>query len=124
MFENFAQPTWYVDRLIYTYPLWISYFTKIPLLVYGENISYEYGGVDDIESPSALEQINNGVAANIDYSRWKEPFLDAPPTDGLEPIYLSYFLPWNSHENYQFAMSRGFVDLKGEWRMEKDSTCR
>lgn len=118
MFEKFAQPTWYVDRLIYTFPTWISKFTGIKLLVYGENISYEYGGVSDTESPSALEQINNGVAANIDYRSlgWKEPFLDAPPTDGMEPIYLSYYLPWNSHENYMFAKSRGFHDLVGEWR--------
>lgn len=116
MFEKYAQPTWYVDRLIYTYPLWMAYYTGIKLLVYGENISYEYGGTSDIESPSALGQINNGVAANIDYSRWKEPFLDAPPLAGLEPIYLSYFLPWNSHENYMFAKSRGLHDLKGEWR--------
>jgi len=116
MFEKFAQPTWYVDRLIYTYPLWISHFTGIKLVVYGENISYEYGGVDSIESPSALGQIDNGVAASIDYSRWKEPFLDAPSLENLEPIYLSYFLPWNSHDNYMYAMSRGFHDLKGEWR--------
>ena len=35
--------------------------------------------------------------------------------DSLEPIYLSYFIKWNSYSNYIFAKSRGFSDLKSEW---------
>ena len=30
-------------------------------------------------------------------------------------MYLSYFLPWNSVKNYEFAKSRGFRDLTHEW---------
>ena len=33
----------------------------------------------------------------------------------LDPFYLSYFLPWNSYENYVLAKSRGFHDLTHEW---------
>lgn len=33
----------------------------------------------------------------------------------LDPIYLSYFVKWNSYSNYIFAKSRGFTDLTGEW---------
>ena len=33
----------------------------------------------------------------------------------LDPIYLSYFLPWNSVKNYEFAKTRGFRDLTHEW---------
>jgi len=44
MFENYDKPTWYVDRLIYTCPLIMALKFNIPLLVYGENASYEYGG--------------------------------------------------------------------------------
>lgn len=32
------------------------------LLVYCENVSYECGGIDDVESYSAWEQVFNGVA--------------------------------------------------------------
>lgn len=35
--------------------------------------------------------------------------------DKLNPIYLSYFVKWNSYSNYIFAKSRGFTDLEGEW---------
>ncbi|MBR2503589.1 MAG: N-acetyl sugar amidotransferase, partial [Oscillospiraceae bacterium] len=33
----------------------------------------------------------------------------------LDPMYLSYFLPWNSYKNSQLAKSRGFHDLTHEW---------
>lgn len=41
-----------------------------------------------------------------------------PPQSELEkldPIYLSYFIPWNSYSHYIFAKSRGLHDLRGEW---------
>ena len=38
----------------------------------------------------------------------------------MEPIFLSYFVPWSSYENWQFAKSVGFKDLDdtGEWHRE------
>lgn len=66
MFEKYGKPTWYVDRLIYTYPLLMAGKFSTPLLVYGENVSYEYGGADVKETYSAKEQLNNGVATGID----------------------------------------------------------
>jgi hypothetical protein len=41
----------------------------------------------------------------------------APLTEELEkldPMYVSYFIPWNSYSNYQFAKKRGFKDLTHE----------
>ena len=126
-FETYGQPTWFIDRLIYTYPLIMALKFNTPLLVYGENVSYEYGGNGDEETYSAKEQINNGVASIIDYDELyrldgiNEKVLSmtfAPPKeemDGLEPVYVSYFRPWNSHANYLFARRRGFHDLEHEW---------
>ena len=36
--------------------------------------------------------------------------------DALDPIYISYFVPWNSVKNAIYAKSRGFHDLTHEWR--------
>ena len=36
-----------------------------PLLVYGENVSYEYGGSVYEETYSARNQLSNGVASDI-----------------------------------------------------------
>jgi hypothetical protein len=98
-----------------------------PLLVYGENVNYEYGGAQKEEIPSAREQIENGVASGISLSELAAhgvperelAFFNPPATRdlaALQPIYLSYFLPWNSYSNYVFARSRGFHDLTHEWR--------
>ena len=36
--------------------------------------------------------------------------------DKLEPIYVSYFIEWNSFANYELAKRKGFHDLTHEWR--------
>lgn len=126
MFETYGRPLWYVDRLLYTVPLYYSFALNIPLLVYGENVSYEYGGVDDEETYSAREQVFNGVAPGINLdelvgigiSRDELTYLEAPSRERLntlEPIYLSYFVEWNAVKNYEFAKRRGFKDLTHEW---------
>jgi len=126
-FEKLGKPTWYIDRLIYTYPLYMAIRCNTPLLVYGENVSYEYGGDQKEETYSAKDQINNGVACQIDINELlgdgiteKELYLcQAPSKDDLnklDPMYVSYFMPWNSYQNYLFAKKRGFRDLTHEWK--------
>ncbi len=126
MFEKYGRPLWYVDRLLYTVPLYYASALNIPLLVYGENVSYEYGGVDDKETYSAREQVFNGVAPGVDLRELVDAgvpmdeltYLEAPSRevlDKLDPIYLSYFVEWNGIKNYEFAKRRGFKDLTHEW---------
>lgn len=127
--EKNAKPTWYIDRLIYTYPLHMAIKFNTPLLVYGENISYEYGGEQRVETYSARNQINNGVASDIDWNELldndislKDVSLCNPPSEqeinNIDPIYLSYFVRWSSYKNYVFAKRNGFMDLTHEWRRE------
>ena len=104
MFEQYGKPTWYVDRLIYTYPLYMAAKFNTPLLVYGENVSYEYGGAGRKETYSAKEQLNNGVASGVDEAELIEKagvtaqdlsLTRAPEQsvlDSLDPIYISYFV--------------------------------
>ena len=115
MFEKYGKPTWYIDRLIYTFPLHMALKFNTPLLVYGENVSYEYGGGGYEETYSAKGQIYNGVASEVsddeliheaglsvrDLSLLKAP--SAMEMDKLDPMYVSYFIPWNSFSNYEFA---------------------
>ena len=127
MFEKYGKPTWYIDRLIYTYPLLMSIKFNTPLLVYGENVSYEYGGSDAKETYSAKELLKNGVASDIsekelvnntDVSYADLVFTRGPSIaelDSLDPIYVSYFMKWNSFKNYEFARKHGFHDLTHEW---------
>lgn len=126
-FEKYGKPTWFIDRLIYSYPFGMALKFNTPLLVYGENVSYEYGGGGDAkETPSAKGIFLNGVASDMDLNEFLDDevkeenlqlFFDPSKDDldKLEPIYLSYFLKWNSYQNYIFAKKRGFTDLSGEW---------
>lgn len=127
MFENYGKPTWYIDRLIYTYPLHMALKFNTPLLVYGENVSYEYGGSDYVETYSARDQLKNGVASGMSDDELikkagvtaKDLFMTKAPAmeemDKLDPMYVSYFVPWNSFYNYEFAKKHGFHDLTHEW---------
>lgn len=126
-FEKYGKPTWFIDRLIYTFPMLMALKFNTPLLVYGENISYEYGGADAVETYSARGLINNGVASDIDFAELcrldgiDEKVLSMTKAPGmaelnkLDPMYVSYFVPWNSVANYQFAKAHGFHDLTHEW---------
>lgn len=126
MFEKYGRPLWYIDRLLYTVPLHFAVKFDIPLIVYGENVSYEYGGVDDKETYSAKSQVFNGVAPDISLNELMSAgvpereltYLEAPTErefEKIEPIYLSYFMEWNSIKNYEFARTRGFRSLEHEW---------
>ena len=127
-FERYGKPTWFIDRLIYSYPFAMALKFNTPLLVYGENVSYEYGGDDSVETPSAKGIFLNGVASDLDINEFVDEkagikkenlqlFYNPAQDDinALEPIYLSYFIRWNSYSNYILAKSRGFTDLQGEW---------
>lgn len=125
-FERYGKPTYYIDRYIYTFPLHMAVKYNTPLLVYGENVNYEYGGAQTKETYSAKVQIENGVAFGIDTQELLGDgvtmkdlnFFDPPCASDLEkldPVYVSYFIEWNSYRNYMFAKSRGFHDLTHEW---------
>lgn len=126
-FENYGKPTYFLDRYIYTYPLHMAMKFNTPLLIYGENVSWEYGGAGAVETYSAKDQISNGVGSGIpteelliDGVTMKDLNFFEPPKledieDKLDPIYVSYFVEWNSFKNYEIAKKYGFRDLTHEW---------
>lgn len=130
-FEKFGSPTWYWDRAVYVFPIRMAINMRIPLVVYGENINYEYGGAQRVETYSAKDQINNDVVKNVDFQFWLDDEITMKdlnpiiyPTDEeienarLEPIYLSYFVPWDGYRNHLIAKRFGFKTLAHEWKRE------
>ena len=130
-FEELGQPSWYPDSLIYAYPYRMAIQLGVKLLVYGEDVNYTYGGKYDTETPSAMLQPSNDIVQP--YSKtWLEdneitekdlhssipPSVEECENFGLEPIYLSYFVPWNSIHNYEVAKRWGFRHLGHEYERE------
>lgn len=131
--EKLGSPTWYFDMAIYAYPLHIAIKLNIPFIIYGENTNYERGGPLTKETYSALEQINNDVVKPVSWDEWLDddltkkdiqpgiyPLKEEISKAKLEPVFLSYFVPWSSISNWKFARSIGFKDLDdtGEWHRE------
>ena len=129
-FIEYGSPTYYWDRAVYTYPIWMAARLSIPLVVYGENINYEYGGKQIEETPFAYEQEDNGVASAIPVAIWRDydvapenlQWMKYPPAELIHetkvmPVYLSYYKKWSGYNNMQQAKRHGFRDLKdtGEW---------
>jgi N-acetyl sugar amidotransferase len=130
-FIKLGAPTWYLDALLYAYPYRMAMNLGLHLLVYGEDINYTYGGKFNKETPSAMMQSSNDVVKPV-WDMWfkegditekelnsaSQPSLDKCQDYGLEPIYLSYFISWNSHTNYELAKKMGFNDLQHEYIRE------
>ena len=130
-FEDIGSPGWYLDASIYAFPVKIAQKLGIKLLIYGEDINYMYGGENDTETSHATLQSKNDVVKPV-WKKWfddgtlteqelnsvKQPEPDEIEKSGLEMIYLSYFVPWNSHYNYEVAKRWGFKHLGHEYDRE------
>ena len=130
-FEKLGSPCWYWDRAVYVFPIRMGINMRIPLIVYGENINYEYGGPQRQETYSAKEQINNDCVKQVDWDFWLDeditmkdfnacvyPTKEEIEKAALEPIYLSYFVPWDGYHNYEIAKKYGFKSLGDTWKRE------
>jgi N-acetyl sugar amidotransferase len=128
--EEIGSTSWYLDALIYAFPVKMAMKMGIKLLFYGEDINYTYGGKHDQETPSALNQFDNDVVKPVwdnwfgddvsqkDLDSTKFTSIEECKKFGLEPMYLSYFVPWNSVHNYQVAKRWGFKHLNHEYVRE------
>ncbi len=130
-FEEFGQPSWYLDSLIYAFPYRMAIQLGVKLLVYGEDVNYTYGGKYNTETPSAMLQPSNDIVRPFP-KKWLEdnqisekdsastipPSVEECEKFGLNPIYLSYFVPWNSVHNYEVAKRWGFRHLGHEYERE------
>ena len=79
----------------------------------------------------AIHQIENGLAQQYN-EKWVDgteitqqniqhiihPSMSECEKFGLDPIYLSYFVPWSSHHNYEVAKLWGFRHLGHEHTRE------
>lgn len=118
-FEQYGSPTWPIDRAIYCFPVNLASQLGIPLVFYGENVSYEYGGVQNEESPSAKKQVLNTVAldvlpeitecAGVPRETLNQYFYN--PSVAVNPQYLSYYFPWSGSRNLLVAEAHGFQAL-------------
>jgi N-acetyl sugar amidotransferase len=126
-FEQLGEPLRFVETAIYTMPVRIAFELNIPMVIYGENSAYEYGTTAE-ESYSAYQAIQN-KSESLEVEFWLDqdgiteedvnaietPAERIPSENEIEPIFMSYFVPWNGYRNYRVAKRNGFKDVSNEW---------
>jgi N-acetyl sugar amidotransferase len=135
-FEELGEPLRFIEAAIYTVPFKYAVALDVPFVVFGENAAYLYGTTAD-DGYSALKYIEAGHSAAGQklgkeiadfWSKREIPLrqmnaIIPPSTKDVErvkpePIFMSYFLPWEDETNYAIARRYGFRDLHHEWRRE------
>jgi N-acetyl sugar amidotransferase len=125
-YEKYGNTNWAIDKAIYSWPLKIAIQMNIPLVIYGEDTTWEYGGVLEYETYSAKNQILNDVVRNIPRNQLIEDGFNEKelnqieypiPSDieKIEPIFLSYFYPWDWTNELEIVSKMGFKTLCNEW---------
>ena len=130
-FEKIGSPAWYFDACAYAFPFKMAMNLGLKLLVYGEDVNYTYGGKQNQEKASGLEMASNDVVKPL-WDEWfedgqisekdleaaKMPTVEECKKAELEVMYLSYFVPWDTHHNYEVARKWGFKHLDHEYLRE------
>lgn len=115
----------YIDHLcIYNLIPNLALKFDIPLVIWGENMFFEYGG-NTTKSKQRIQSVdlvnNHDILKNSLSESWiskdislKDISSFATPNKknlkafNFEPIYLGYYFPWDIKENYKIAKKVGF----------------
>ena len=125
-FEETGEPLKFVETAIRTVPFKLAIKLGIPLIIFGENSTYEYGTTD--KQTYTANEIVFQTFKNIDIDYWLKKGFNKKELNSItlpndkelkkikpEVLYISYFFPWSSVTNLGIAKRYGFRDLSNEW---------
>ena len=121
---RFGSPAIPMHMALFAIPLTIAVQRRIPLVVWGENSAFEYGGAEEDRYAGEMNEqwlhrygVNFGTTA----ADWVSDSLSARdlsiyqwPTDaereaaGVRAVFLGYFFPWDPHAVFEMAKQHGF----------------
>ncbi len=108
---------------IFSLPLTFAMKFNIPLIIWGENPAFEYGGTEEESKGFKLDErwfkkfgVTHGTTAEdwIDDDLAREaltPYLTSYAEAerlGIRGIFLGYYLPWDVETSFRAARERGF----------------
>ena len=129
-----GEPNWAEHCYILSGVVNAALLYDIPLIVWGEDIAFEFGGLQRQESkPSAIEIDKSDLLKEKTVDDWLEddiskrdiffykyPEYQRLKEAGIQSIYLGHFHKWDGRKHYKFAKERGFKEreegpLKGNY---------
>ena len=109
---------------LFSIPLTVAVRYRIPLVVWGENSAFEYGGTDEERTGFRLDSAwlrKFGVTHGTTAADWVTPDLSQKaltpyfgPTDreleaaGVNAVFLGYYFAWDPEATYRVAAEHGF----------------
>lgn len=118
-----GEPNWAEHCAMFSSVVNTALIYEVPLVVWGEDISFEFGGLQRSESkPSALAINKSDLVKEKTIFDWLDddvserdvffyryPDYDKLKEVGVKSIYLGHFVRWYGRKNYEFVKSRGFA---------------
>lgn len=125
-FAEIGIPNWPQHLLSVTVPFHVALDMRIPMILWGENPEYEYGGPEGLVSDTdmtaewfsargGLHTLNveaMEVLSGIPLKQrryWNFPMQEAIAEASLRAAYLGAFEPWSGTRNRMVAQAHGFV---------------
>ena len=118
--------SWPEHISIFTQPVQIAIKFKIPLIFWGENPQFEYGGPlrkkgyeldrDWLEELGGLlglrvdDLVNHLGLKKEDVFFYEYPDNESIQSANINGFFLGYFFKWDNLSNYYFAKKNGFID--------------
>jgi N-acetyl sugar amidotransferase len=120
-FERQGEPNWAEHCCIFSGVVSASLIYDIPLIVWGEDIAFEFGGQATDGKPNALNINKNDLIKDKtvfdflgddisprDVFFYKYPDYKRLEDANIKSIYLGYYIWWDGRKHYNFVKERGF----------------
>ena len=118
-----GEPNWAEHCAMFSSVINTALIYEVPLVVWGEDIAFEFGGLQRQESkPSAIAINKSDLIKEKTVSDWlgtdisdrdvffyKYPDYDKLKNANVNSIYLGHFLHWYGRKNYEIVKERGFT---------------
>ena len=126
-FEDFGDPDLMSHALLYAYPMWVAVNFSVPLVFWGENTAFEYGGDKISGQKTHIDRdwfykyvVTKGITTDFISHKYNIPHCllkvyDFPEEEiankAINAIFLSCFFLWDSEEHLKVAQQYGFHTL-------------
>jgi len=123
-FVRFGSPAIPMHMALFNIPLNLAVRLSIPLVLWGENSAFEYGGTDQKLKGFLLDKawlraygVTHGTTAEdwvSEHLTHRELTAYFGPTDeeleaaGIRAVFLGYYFPWDPETSLQVATAHGF----------------
>ncbi len=117
-----GEPNWAEHLVVFSAVARMAYMYHVPLVVWGEDISVEFGGTNAKRVATAENLVENDLIrghgiqdffdeeiTDRDVYFYKHPDKEELKKRNIKSIYLGYFHFWDGYKNYLKARELGFI---------------